>query len=83
MTKIFQRSVLREAAFGSLIGLALGLAAVWLLGRQFAALDSGMVGGGGLAWNDWLVIAAIPLGGVLLALITGRITIGFALKSML
>ena len=83
VTKIFQRSVLRDAVFGSVIGLVLGLAAVWLLGRQFAALDSGMIGGGGLDWNDWVVIAAIPVGGVLLALITGRITIGFALKSML
>ena len=83
VTKIFQRSVLRDAVFGAVIGLVLGLAAVWLLGRQFAALDSGMIGGGGLDWNDWVVIAAIPVGGVLLALITGRITIGFALKSML
>lgn len=83
VTRIFQRSVVRDAAFGALVGLALGLAAVWLLGQQFAALDSGMVGGGGLGWTDWLVIAAIPVAGVLLALITGRITIGFALRSML
>ncbi len=83
VTRIFQRSVLRDAAFGAVVGLLLGLAAVWLLGAQFAALDSGMVAGGGLGWTDWLVIAAIPVGGVLLALITGRITIGFALRSML
>lgn len=83
VTRIFQRSVLRDAAFGSLVGLLIGLVAVWLLGRQFAALDSGMIGGGGLDWGDWLVIAIIPVGGVLLALITGRITIGFALRSML
>ncbi len=83
ITRIFQRAVLRDAAFGAIIGIGLGLAAVWLLGQQFAALDSGMVGGGGLDWTDWVVIAAIPVGGVLLALITGRITIGFALRSML
>ncbi|MEP3422900.1 MAG: cell division protein [Erythrobacter sp.] len=83
VTKIFQRSVLRDAAFGAIVGLVLGLGAVWLLGQQFAALDSGMIGGGGLGWIDWLIIACIPLGGVLLALITGRITIGFALRSML
>jgi cell division transport system permease protein len=83
VTRIFQRSVVRDAAFGAIVGLALGLAAVWLLGIQFAQLDSGMIGGGGLGWQDWLVIAAIPLGGVLLALITGRITIAFALRSML
>ncbi|WP_337660942.1 cell division protein FtsX [Erythrobacter sp. Alg231-14] len=83
VTKIFQRSVLRDAAFGAIVGLVLGLGAVWLLGQQFAALDSGMIGGGGLGWIDWLIIACIPLAGVLLALITGRITIGFALRSML
>ncbi|MHA7820985.1 MAG: cell division protein FtsX [Erythrobacter sp.] len=83
VTRVFQRSVVRDAAFGAVVGLVLGLAAVWLLGQQFAALDSGMIAGGGLRWQDWLVIAAIPVGGVLLALITGRITIGFALKSML
>lgn len=83
VTRIFQRAVLRDAAFGAVVGLVLGLLAVWILGEQFAALDSGMVAGGGLDWADWLVIAAIPVGGVLLALITGRITIGFALRSML
>ena len=83
VTRIFQRSVLRDAAFGGLVGLLLGLSAVWLLGQQFAALDSGMIGGGGLSWSDWVIIALIPVGGVLLALITGRITISHALKAML
>ena len=83
VTRIFERPVVREAAFGAFVGLLIGLAAVWLLGQQFASLDSGMVGGGGLKLTDWLIIAAIPVGGVLLALITGRITIGYALKSML
>jgi len=83
VTRMFERSVIREAAFGALIGLVIGLAAVWLLGQQFASLDSGMVGGGGLGPIDWVIIASIPVGGVLLALITGRITIGYALRSML
>jgi cell division transport system permease protein len=83
VTGIFQRSVIRDAAFGGLVGLALGAAAVWLLGQQFALLDSGMVGAGGLNWSDWLIIATIPVAGVLLAMITGRITIALALRSML
>lgn len=83
VTRIFQRAVVRDAAFGACVGLLLGLAAVWVLGQQFAALDSGMIGGGGLRALDWVIIATIPLAGVLLALITGRITIGFALRSML
>jgi len=83
ITDIFQRVVLRDAAFGAVIGLILGTAAVFVLGQQFAALDSGMVAGGGLALTDWLFLAAIPLIGVLLALATARITIAFALKAML
>jgi cell division transport system permease protein len=42
-----------------------------------------MVGGGGLRLIDWLVIAAVPLAGVLIALLTARITIALALKAML
>jgi cell division transport system permease protein len=83
ITAVFLRDVLREAVFGALLGALLGTAAVWLLGQQFAALGSGMVGGGGLGAADWLVIAAIPLAGVLLALFTARITIALALRDML
>lgn len=83
ISAVFLRDVLREATFGALVGGALGVGAVWLLGQQFAALDSGMVAGGGLGLADWLVIAAIPLAGVLLALVTARITIALALRDML
>lgn len=83
ITGIFLKVVLREAAFGALLGTVLGLGAVWLLGRQFAALDSGMAAGGGLGPADWLVIAAVPLAGVLLALATARLTIALALRDML
>ncbi len=80
---VFLRTVLREAAFGAAVGTALGVGAVWLLGQQFAALDSGMTSGGGLALTDWLVIAAVPVAGILIALLTARITIALALKDML
>ncbi len=83
ITRIFQRSVVRDAAFGGLVGLGLGAGAVWLLGRQFAALDSGMVAGGVLGMSDWIIIALIPLAGVALALVTGRYTILMALRRML
>ena len=42
-----------------------GLAAIMLLGRQFAALGSGLVAGGGLGLLDWLAIVAVPLAGAL------------------
>lgn len=80
---VFLRSVLVEAAFGALVGTVLGAGVVWLLGQQFAALDSGMSSGGGLGLTDWLVIALVPVIGVLLSLLTARITIALALRDML
>ncbi|MEP3049859.1 MAG: FtsX-like permease family protein [Erythrobacter sp.] len=83
VTRIFQRSVARDAAFGGLAGLIMGIAAVWLLGGQFSELDGGLVAGGGLSWGDWAIIVAIPLIGIGLALLTGWITIMFGLRKML
>ena len=83
ITRVFQRIVLRETGFGALLGLALGALAVWVLGQQFAALDSGMVTGTQLGWADWLIIGAIPLMGILLSLMTARFTISLALRAML
>ncbi len=83
ITRVFQRTVMIEALFGASVGTALGALTVWLLGRQFAALDSGMIGGATMGLSEWLVIAAIPLAGVLLAMLTARITISLALRAML
>ena len=71
------------ALIAGLVGLALGLAAVFLLGRQFAALGSGMVAGGGLDTGDWITIGAIPATGVLIAMVTARMTVLSALRRML
>ena len=83
LVRVFQRSVVRDAVLGSAVGLVLGATAVWVLGLQFAALDSGMTSGGGLRSLDWAIIALIPIAGVILAMMTGRITILAALRRML
>ncbi|OYW45958.1 MAG: cell division protein [Sphingomonadales bacterium 32-68-7] len=83
IARIFQRSVGIDAAVGGLAGLALGLAATVLLGRQFAQLGSGMVTGGGLGPSDWALLAAIPLGGVVLATLTARATVLSSLRRIL
>ena len=80
---IFQRSIAWDAALGGAAGLLLGLAAVFVLGRQFAQLGSGLVSGGGLGPLDWAAIAAIPLAGILLAIVTARFTVISALRRML
>ena len=83
IARIFQRSIGLDAALGGLTGLALGLAAIMLLGRQFAGLGSGMVAGGGLDIHDWALLAAIPLTGILLAMLTARLTVLAALRRIL
>ncbi|WP_336985592.1 cell division protein [Altererythrobacter aquiaggeris] len=83
IARIFQRSIAYDAVIGGAIGLGLGLAAILLLGGRFAALGSGMVAGGGLGLTDWAAIAAIPVAGVFLAILTARVTVMSALRGML
>lgn len=83
IARIFQRSIALDAAAGGIAGLGLGLAAVFVLSRQFAALGSGMVSAGGLGLIDWVLIVLIPVAGVLLAVLTARITVLRALGQML
>jgi cell division transport system permease protein len=83
IARIFQRSIAIDAAVGGAVGLGLGLAATLLLGQQFARLGSGMVAGGGLGPVDWVLLAAIPVFGVVLALLTARLTVLAALRKIL
>jgi cell division transport system permease protein len=83
IARIFQRSIGLDAALGGMAGLLIGLGAIMLLGRQFARLGSGMVAGGGLGSADWVLLAAIPLIGIVLAMLTARITVLAALRRML
>ncbi|KLE34892.1 cell division protein [Aurantiacibacter luteus] len=80
---IFQRQIAFDAALGGAAGLLLGLAAVFVLGQQFADLGSGLVAGGGLGAADWVLVGAIPLVGMVLAVITARYTVISALRRML
>lgn len=83
IARIFQRSIGYDAVLGGAVGLAIGLAAVFVLGRQFAALGSGMMAGGGLLALDWATLAAIPLTGVVIAVVTARLTVLAAVRRML
>lgn len=83
IARIFQRSMAVDAAAGGIGGLLLGLVAISLLGHQFAALGSGMMTSVGLGVSDWLIICCIPLAGVLLAVVTARLTVLAALRGML
>lgn len=83
IARVFQRSIAFDAVLGGAVGLALGVVAILALGSRFAALQSGMISGGGLVWSDWLLLALIPFVGVLIAIYTARVTVFAALKKML
>lgn len=83
IAQLFQRAVLFDSMLGGAVGLVLGLAAIMGLGYQFAALDSGMIASAGLDWLDWILIALIPILGVVLAVATARFTVLAAVRKML
>lgn len=83
IARIFQRSILLDAIAGGALGLILGTGAVLLMGAQFAALDSGLVAGGGLATTDWIILATVPLFAVAIAVYTARMTVLSSLGRML
>lgn len=58
--------VARDAGAGAVIGLALTAVALLLLARRIAALDAG-IGTIGLGWGNWIILALLPLGLVVLA----------------
>jgi len=72
-----------DAAAGGIVGLLAGVVILFLLERQFSGLGSGMVGQAGLRWQDWIVLVAIPTGGIALAVLTARMTVLAALRRML
>lgn len=83
IARVFQRSVGLDAALGGMLGLILGIAAILLLGRAFAALGAGLVSGGAFGLIDWIGLACVPLAGIGLALVTARITVMRALRRIL
>ena len=83
IARIFERALGFDATLGGAAGLALGLGAVLVLGNQFADLGAGISTGGGLGWLDWMLIALIPLAGVVIAMLTARISVLTTLRRML
>jgi cell division transport system permease protein len=82
ISRIFERAIGADAALGGLAGLALGVIGVFAVGDKFAALGAGLVDGGRLVWYDWALLAAVPLAGAALAVLTARAAVLRALGRM-
>jgi len=83
ISRLFQRRIALDALLGGVIGLLGGVAIIWLISMQLTALGSGLVQSVGLDWWSWLIIAAIPILGMFLAMVTARLTVTGALKKIL
>lgn len=83
IARVFQRAIGLDAAAGGAVGLVLGLIVVMFLGQRFGGLEAGLVSSGALGWSDWVLLALIPIAGVALAMLTARLTVMRALRTML
>lgn len=83
IARIFQRSIGFDAAGGGTVGFGLGLMVVLLLGQRLDGLGAGLVSAGALGSFDWALLALVPVGGVILAVATARLTVMRALRRML
>lgn len=83
IARVFQRGMAVDGAVGGLAGLAAGISALLALGHAFAPLGSGLAGPAMLDWIDWVTLAAIPVLGIVLAVVTARLTVLAALRQML
>ncbi len=83
ISRLFQRRIALDALLGGVLGLICGAAIILLLGMQLSALGSGLVQSLDLSWYSWLIIGAIPILGMILAMVTARMTVMGALKKIL
>jgi cell division transport system permease protein len=81
--RLFQRRVALDALFGGLIGVALAIMVMFMLGARMDALAPALVGDSGFPVYGWPILAAIPLAVTGLAMLMARWTVLSALKKML
>lgn len=83
VARLFQRRIALDALFGGIIGLLAGALVLLGIGQRVGALGSDLLGSASLPLSSWLVIIALPLGGVALAMLVARVTILRALGRLL
>lgn len=83
VARLFQRRIALDALFGGFLGLAAGALVLSLIARRVGALGSELLGSVALPPLSWAVLAALPVAGVLLAMLVARAAILRALGRML
>ncbi len=83
VARLFQRRIALDALFGGGLGLAAASLVLVLIGTRVAALGSDLIGSARFPVGAWLLLVALPVLGVLLAMLVARTTILRALGRML
>jgi len=82
LARLFQRRIALDALFGGVLGFTGALLILWLVGERVRSLGSELAGSAGLAPASWLLLALLPLAGVVLAMAVARWTVIRALRRL-
>jgi len=83
VARLFQRRIALDVLFGGIVGLVCAALVLFVIGNRVEALGSDLLGSGGLPATGWMILVALPVAGVLLAMLVARATILRALGRML
>ena len=83
IARMFQRRIALDVLFGGLLGFAVAVLVLVVIGGRVAAIGSELLGSVTLPDQAWVILFLLPLGGAALALLVARITILRALGRLL
>jgi len=83
IARLFQRRIAIDALFGGLVGLLLASIVIFAVGDRITEVGSDLLGSVDLPAFGWAVLAMLPLGGTMLAMLAARLTILTALRRRL
>lgn len=83
IARLFERRVAQDAISGAGLGFAVAIVVMIIVGWRVREVGAALVASGALGWFDWLLVAAIPLAGVMLAIYSARFTVLRALARIL
>ncbi|KQM62515.1 permease [Sphingomonas sp. Leaf17] len=72
VARLFQRRLALDALVGGIGGGIVALVVTGLVGGQVAGLGSDLLGGVTMTGGDWVILALVPFGFVVLAMLTAR-----------
>lgn len=83
ITRLFQRRIAIDIAYGTALGTAVAAAVLMLIGWQWSGVTAGLAATASLGPMGWLLLMALPLLAIALAALTARQTLLAALKKIL